>query len=123
MGVQPQFLLKTLKNHREMFPEAVRLAVMGYHLEKTTRHTIAVEDFRKFLDHEMDTFKEEISQFSHAPDNRMSEIQNYSRQLFARVKKELRFNSRGFPIRSPQRTRRFSEVDVQGILGCRIQCF
>ena len=36
----------------------------------------------------MDTFKEEISQFSHAPDNRMGEIQNYSRQLFDRVKKE-----------------------------------
>ena len=83
-----RYLFKTLKNHREMFPEAVRLAVMGYHLEKTTRHTIAVEDFRKFLDHEMDTFKEEISQFSHAPDNRMGEIQNYSRQLFDRVKKE-----------------------------------
>ena len=83
-----RYLLKTLKDYREMFPEAVRLAVMGYHLEKTTRHTIAVEDFRKFLDHEMNTFKDEISQFAHAQDNRMSEIQNYSRQLFTRVKKE-----------------------------------
>ena len=83
-----RFLLKALKNYPNMFPEAVRLAVMGYHLEKTTRHTIAVEDFRKFLDHEMDTFKEEISQVAHAQDNRMGEIQNYSRQLFNRVKKE-----------------------------------
>ena len=83
-----RYLLKTLKDYREMFPEAVRLAVMGYHLEKTTRHTIAVEDFRKFLDHEMNTFKDEISQFAHAQDNRMSEVQNYSRKLFTRVKKE-----------------------------------
>ena len=83
-----RYLVKVLKNHPEMFPEAVRLAVMGYHLEKTTRHTIAVEDFRKFLDHEMDTFKEEVSQFTQTQGDRMNEIQNYSRKLFTRVRKE-----------------------------------
>ena len=83
-----RYLVKVLKNHPEMFPEAVRLAVMGYHLEKTTRHTIAVEDFRKFLDHEMDTFKEEVSQFTQKQGDRMNEIQNYSRKLFTRVRKE-----------------------------------
>ena len=83
-----RYLVKVLKNHSGMFPEAVRLAVMGYHLEKTTRHTIAVEDFRKFLDHEMDTFKEEVSQFTQTQGDRMNEIQNYSRKLFTRVRKE-----------------------------------
>ena len=83
-----RFLIKTLKNHRGMFPEAVRLAVMGYHLEKITRHTVAVEDFRHFLAHEMDTFKENVSQFVGDQGDRMSEIQNYSRQLFARIKTE-----------------------------------
>ena len=83
-----RFLLKSLKNYPNMFPEAVRLAVMGYHLEKTTRHTIAVEDFRNFLDLEMDTFKEKISQFTQAQEDRMNEVQTYSRQLFSRVKKE-----------------------------------
>ena len=83
-----RFLIKTLKNHRGMFPEAVRLAVMGYHLEKITRHTVAVEDFRHFLAHEMDTFKEKVSQFVGDQGDRMSEIQNYSRQLFARIKTE-----------------------------------
>ena len=83
-----RFLAKAFKNYRSMFPEAVRLAVMGYHLEKITRHTVAVEDFRNFLAHEMDTFKEKISQFVGAQGNRMNEIQNYSRQLFARVKAE-----------------------------------
>ena len=83
-----RFLIKSIKDHRSMFPEAVRLAVMGYHLEKITRHTVAVEDFRNFLAHEMDTYKEEISQFVGAQGNRINEIQNYSRQLFARVKTE-----------------------------------
>ncbi|MCY4554701.1 MAG: radical SAM protein [Candidatus Poribacteria bacterium] len=81
-----RYLAKVIKNHRQMFPEAVRLAVMGYHLEKTTRYTLAVEDFRNFLDQEMDTFKEKVPQFVDAQGGRTSEIQNYSRQLFARIK-------------------------------------
>ena len=83
-----RFLLKVLKDYRPMFPEAVRLAVMGYHLEKITRYTVAVEDFRNFLAHEMDTFKEKISQFVDVQGHRMNEIQNYSQQLFSRVKTE-----------------------------------
>ena len=83
-----RYLVKVLKDYPKMFAEAVRLAIMGYHLEKTTRHTIAVEDFRNFLALEMDTFKEKISQFTQTQEDRMSEVQSYSRQLFARVKKE-----------------------------------
>ena len=83
-----RYLMRTLKDYPNMFPEAVRLAVMGYHLEKTTRYTIAVEDFRNFLALEMDTFKEKISQFGQAQGDRMSEVQNYSQQLFTRVRKE-----------------------------------
>ena len=83
-----RYLVKVLKDYPKMFAEAVRLAIMGYHLEKTTRHTIAVEDFRNFLALEMDTFKEKISQFTQTQEDRMSEVQSYSRQLFVRVKKE-----------------------------------
>ncbi len=83
-----KFLMKVLKNHRRMFPEAIRLAVMGYHLEKITRHTVAVEDFRTFLSGEMDSFKAKISQFVHAQDDRMHEIQKYTKRLSARVKTE-----------------------------------
>jgi gas vesicle protein len=36
----------------------------------------------------MDTFKEKISQFAQTQEDRMDEVQNYSRHLFARVKKE-----------------------------------
>ena len=83
-----RYLIKVLKDHRSMFPEAARLAIMGYHLEKVTRHTVAVEDFRNFLADEMETFKENVSQFTQVQGDRMNEIQNYSRQLFRRVKKE-----------------------------------
>ena len=83
-----RFLAKVLKDYRPMFPEAVRLAIMGYHLEKITRHTVAVEDFRNFLAQEMDTFKKKISQFVDDQGSRMNEIHTYSRQLFSRVKTE-----------------------------------
>jgi radical SAM superfamily enzyme YgiQ (UPF0313 family) len=83
-----KFLGKVIKNHRQMFPKAVRLAVMGYHLEKITRHTVAVEDFRTFLTGEMDSFKVKTSQFVHTQDDQMNEIQKYTHQLSMRVKKE-----------------------------------
>ncbi len=83
-----KFIVKVLKNHRKMFPEAIRLAVMGYHLEKITRHTVAVEDFRTYLAREIDSFKEKISQFVNIQGDRIHEIQKYSQQLSQRVKKE-----------------------------------
>ena len=83
-----RYLLKALKNYPKMFPDAVRLAIMGYHFEKLTRHTIAVEDFRNFLSHEMDAFTDQISQLTHAQGNRMNKIHASSLQRFARVKKE-----------------------------------
>ena len=83
-----RYLGKVLTNYPKMFPEAVQLAAMGYHLEKLTRHTIAVEDFRNLLALEMDTFKEKVSQCVQAQGDRINEMQNYSRQLLARMNKE-----------------------------------
>ncbi len=83
-----KFLVKVLKNHRRMFPEAIRLAVMGYHLEKITRHTVAVEDFRNFLIGEIDIFKTKITQFVTIQGDRIHEIQKYAQQLSKKVKKK-----------------------------------
>ncbi len=81
-----KFLMKVLKFDRRMFPEAIRLAVMGYHLEKITRHTVAVEDFRAFLNAEMESFREKIEQFAVKNDDSMHEIQQYIQSLSKRVK-------------------------------------
>ena len=83
-----KFLVKVIKNYPKMFPEAVRLAVMGYHLEKITRHTVAVEEFRNYLSDEMDTFKKRISQVEPVEDTNMNEVQIYAQQLFSQVKKK-----------------------------------
>ena len=81
-----KFLSRIIKNNRRMFPEAVRLAVMGYHLEKITRHTVAVEDFRTFLTGEMDSFEAKISHFAKVQGDQISEIQKYAQQLCTKVK-------------------------------------
>ena len=83
-----RYLAKVLKDHRGMLPEAVRLAVMGYHLEKMTRHTVAVEDFRNLLADEMDAFKAHIAQFAKTQGEWMGEVNQYAKQLFTRVKAE-----------------------------------
>lgn len=91
-----KFLMKVLKFDRRMFPEAVRLAVMGYHLEKITRHTVAVEDFRSFLNAEIASFREKIKQFAVKNDDSMHEIQQYIQPLSKRVKSEYESIHRDF---------------------------
>ena len=83
-----RYLMKVFKDHRVMLPEAIRLSIMGYHLEKMTRHTDAVEDFRNFLATEMDTFKEKVAQVAQVQEARINEINQYAHQLFKRVRNE-----------------------------------
>ncbi len=83
-----KFLVRTIKLDRKMFPEAVKLAVMGYHLEKMTRHTVAVEDFRTFLSGELESYKTKIAQYVNSQGDKIQELQKYALQLSARVKKE-----------------------------------
>jgi radical SAM superfamily enzyme YgiQ (UPF0313 family) len=40
------FLLRVLLRYPHMLPNAVRLAIMGYHFEKITHYQIAVDDFK-----------------------------------------------------------------------------
>lgn len=83
-----RYLAKVFKDYRVMLPEAIRLSIMGYHLEKMTRHTVAVEDFRNFLATEMDTFKEKVAQVAQVQGARINEINRYAHQLFKRVRNE-----------------------------------
>lgn len=43
-----KFLLKTLFRHPKMLPEAIRLAIMGYHFQKHTEHAIAVSELKEY---------------------------------------------------------------------------
>ena len=118
-----KFLAKVIKNDRRMFPKAVRLAVMGYHLEKITRHTVAVEDFRTFLTGEMDSFKAKISQFAHAQGDRMHEIQKYTRQLCVRVKSEYESIHKDFRYDAHSALENFQKSMFKEYLEAELQAF
>ncbi len=118
-----KFLTRVLKHDRRMFPEAVRLAVMGYHLEKITRHTVAVEDFRTFLGGEMDTFQEKIAQFAHIQEDRMHEIQNYAQKISRRVKKKYESIHKDFQYAAHSALENFQKSMFKAYLDAELKAF
>jgi len=118
-----KFLINVLKHDHRMFPDAIRLAVMGYHLEKITRHTVAVEDFRTFLSREMDTFKEQISQFAHTKEHRMHEIQNYAHKLSKRVKKKYESIHKDFRYAAHSALENFQKSMFKAYLDAELKAF
>ena len=118
-----KFMLKVLKNHRRMFPEAIRLAVMGYHLEKITRHTVDVEDFRNFLAGEIDTFKTKITQCVTIQGDRIHEIQEYAEQLIRKVKKKYETIHQDFQYAAQNALANFQNSLFQEYLEAELQVF
>ncbi|MDA2937108.1 B12-binding domain-containing radical SAM protein [Acidobacteria bacterium AH-259-A15] len=83
-----RFLVKVLEDNPRMFPEAVRLAIMGYHFEKVTSQQIAVHNFTEYLEAELDAFKETVSSFVRVQNDRIGEVRTCVQDLFARVHEE-----------------------------------
>lgn len=77
------FLAKVLKNYPRMFPEAIRLAIMGYHFEKVTSQQIAIYEFKQSLEGELEAFKRTLSSLKE--NQRLGEIQAYVQDAYARV--------------------------------------
>lgn len=81
-----RFLTKVLRERPRMLPEAVRLAVMGYHFEKITSQTIVADDFKHFLESELEALKERVTQLARVQDDRIGEARVYVEALFSRVR-------------------------------------
>ncbi len=80
-----KFLAKVLKEKPKAFSDAVRLAIMGYHFEKTTSQQIAVDEFKRYLEAEFEFFKQVVSRIATSEMQRIAEIQNSVRALLYRV--------------------------------------
>ena len=81
-----RFLAKVLRHHLPLLPEAMRLAIMGYHFEKITRQTVAVDDFKQYLETEFSAFKETVAQVVQSKTDRIGEVSIHVHELFARVR-------------------------------------
>jgi len=80
-----RFLVRVFRYNPRLLPEAVRLAIMGYHFEKITSQQIAVHAFEEYLDAELAAFKEAFSRFAKAQSQSIEEVRSYAQDLFARV--------------------------------------
>jgi len=80
-----RFLLRVFRYNPRLLPEAVRLAIMGYHFEKITSQQIAVHAFEEYLDAELAAFKVAFSRFAKAQSQGIEEVRSYAQDLFARV--------------------------------------
>ena len=56
-----RFIAKVSKDHPSMLAEAIRLAALGYHFEKFTRHQRVFQAFKDFLAAELTLFRDAAS--------------------------------------------------------------
>ena len=112
MGVQRQlssrqlpaygkFIAKISKDHPRMLPEAIRLAALGYHFEKTTRQQIALHDFREFLAVELEKFKQAVShsgQSGEAIRTQRQELLSRVEVRHASIPEDFRYNGDGIEL-------------------------
>jgi len=76
-----KFLTSVLKDHPKMFPEAVRLAIVGYHLAKITSQQIAIHEFRDFLREQLEALRSRLADWSEAPGQGLAEAHAYVQEL------------------------------------------
>ena len=89
-----RFLINVIKDYPSMLDKAIRLAIHGYHFEKMTSQTVAVDNFKQYLTKEINTFEEIVSHSQSQQDSepvaksgvsRIGEIRSHAQELLARV--------------------------------------
>ena len=80
------FLWRVLLRYPHMVPNAVRMAIMGYHFEKITQHQVAMDDFKQAVASELDRFTSTVSRFARTQGHRIGEIGLRTQHLLARVR-------------------------------------
>ena len=82
------FLVRVLWRFPHLLPNAVRMAIMGYHFEKITQQQVAIDDFKQYLASELDTFTSAVSRFATAQSHRIGEMGLRTHLLLARVRQQ-----------------------------------
>ncbi len=88
-----RFLINVIKDYPSMLDKAIRLAIHGYHFEKMTSQTVAVDNFKQYLTTEINAFEEIVSPAQSRQDSepavrsgsRIGEIRSHAQELLARV--------------------------------------
>ena len=78
-----KFLIKVAIDRPKMLPEAIRLAVFGYHFERITSQQINVHEFSEYLTIELDGFKDWLAR---AKADGVGDVQTYAKSVLTRVR-------------------------------------
>lgn len=81
-----RFLARVLVRRPRLLPEAIRLAVMGYHFEKVTSQSVAVATFRQYLEAERQEVTAIMARFREAGGARIDEAERHARAAVARAR-------------------------------------
>ena len=82
-----KFMLTVLFRYPKLLPEAVRLAIMGFHYQKVTSQQVMVDDFCRMLDSERERLKALVFQFRKAQGQRLLEARRELERLLANVQR------------------------------------
>src|SRR5262249_3168662 len=80
-----RFLSRVITRHPDMHREAFALAAKGYQLRKITEQITAVDNFKHYLAHEIDSLKEEIA---HRAQDGHKRLNAYVREVVSQVRRE-----------------------------------
>lgn len=90
------FLAKVITHRPAMFPEAIRLAIQGYHFEKITNQQIVVERFKLQLEKELDALRERVTGLAHNGSYSLGEVGSHIQARVKRIRSRYRRIHRDF---------------------------
>ena len=114
-----------------MLDKAIRLAIHGYHFEKMTSQTVAVDNFKQYLTTEINAFEEIVSDSQSQQDSdqaaksgptRIGEIRSHAQELLARVYAQYEDIHEDFRYNVRDALDAFQKSVFQTLFGSRVRC-
>ncbi len=90
-----KFLLRVILHHFNLVPEAIRMAILGYHFERVTRRQVAVDEFCSYLETERQRVQQMLSHLASLK-SAQEEARTQLQQCFANVHKRYCMINRDF---------------------------
>ena len=93
-----KYIAKVSRDHPHLLPMAIRLAAMGYHLEKITRQQNAIRDFMDFLTGELERLDEAIARDAGEAEDalhRMEDVLLQAQSRYESIPDEFRYDGDG----------------------------
>jgi hypothetical protein len=116
------FLFAVLRERPKMLPEAVRLAILGYHYEMVTRQLVMVHDFKDLLQNEIAGFRTALERFAATSSEQVADMQAYLYARFDYMRHRYRKIDKQYRSAADEAVQRFRQTIEASLLDPRY-CF